>query len=1061
MSFARTVVRRPVSMLMVFVVLTGLGIFGLSRIPVDFFPEFELPIIVVTTQYEGAGPQEVETNVTRVLESSLSSVSGIEEMTSTSAEGSGTVILEFVWGTDLAEATNDIRDQLEIVTALLPDEAEDPRILKFDPSSQPIIDIAVRGDLPLEELRDIADDVVRPRFERVEGVGEASVQGGQERQVRVEVIQNRLQALGVTISQIEQALRVQNQQVGGGEIQEGERNLLLRTSGEFESLEEIRNTVIAFGAPSQSRGRTSQLARPILLRDVAEVEFGLSEVDQLAFVNGEPGVYLAIRKESGTNSVQVADGIKAELERINETLPAGVELEVVDDTTTIVRSALNEVGSSMLIGLGFATLVLFLFLRNGRTTLIVAISVPVSFSITLAAMYFAGRSLNVVSLSGLVMALGLIVDASIVIIENIHKHRSEGLDRENAAILGTQEMVAAITASSLTTISVFLPIILLRGELDVIGVMFGEIAFTIVFAISSSLLVAIFLVPVLASTYVPLRSPEKLNQRNKLIRSFDRTMARFFSWLDGIYARALRGVMSARATTLFVAFAILVVSLLLLVQLDVIFAPQTEEDSITIEFELPVGTRIEVTEVALRRLGTMISQEFDELQTVLVTVGSGGAGGPAGGIATSSEHIGDVTVNLLPLEERTMSVSEIEDFVREHADLFPGVQISFSESQGGALSGSDPIDIAVISDDLDQASDTAYAIQRLILDRFPEVTEPTLSVTDALPELEIVIDRERAYAFGLSVADIAGEIRANVQGTTATQYRSGGDEIDVFVTLREEDRSDVPDLEKIFLTSSTGDVVPVSNFAALQRRSGPVAIERENEQRVVHVTGGILPGHTPAEVQSQVRVEIENQIVLSDGVRLDFSGEQAVIEETSSAFLAVLIIAIVLVFAVMAGQFESFKSPFIIIFTIPLMVIGAIGIYFIMGQPFSMFSFMGLIMLAGIVVNDGIVLVDYTNLLRVRGYEIIEACIEGGRSRLQPVLVTTLTTALGMTPLAFFPGEAAVATQPVALTIVGGIISSSLLTLFVVPVLYSLLANKNRVRKVDPAAQLRLAEQPE
>lgn len=1057
MSFAQTVVRRPVTMLMIFVVLTGLGVVGLLDIAVDFFPEIEFPTIVVTTRYDGAGPEEVETNVTRVLEGSLSNVGGIDEVSSSSSEGNSTIVLEFVWGTDLTEATNDIRDQLELVAGLLPDDAEDPRILKFDPSSQPIMDVAIRGNLPLEELRDIAEDVVQPRFERIEGVGEASIQGGQERQVRVEVIQNRLQALGITITQIQNALRSQNQQIGGGEVAEGERNLLLRTTGEFDSLEEIRNTVVAFGAPASSQGRTSQLTRPILLRDVADVELGLADVEQTATVNGEPGVYLAIRKESGTNSVEVADSVRAAMEQIAPLLPAGIVLEVIDDSTSIVRSSLNEVAASMLIGLAFATLVLFVFLRNARTTLIIAISVPVSFAIALAAMYFGGRTLNVVSLSGLIMGLGMIVDASIVVLENIHNHRMAGMSAEQAATLGTQEMFASITASALTTISVFLPIVLLRTQLGVIGVLFGEIAFTIIFTISASLLVAVLLVPVLASTYVPLRSTEALARRPRVWRSFDAAMGRFFDRLDRVYARSLRAVMAARGTTLFVAFAVLVASLLLVPRLDIIFAPATPADSITIEMELPIGTRLEVTEAAVQQLGALIDAEFDQLQNILVASGSSGGGGF--GIGSSSENIGEVTVNLPPLGERTIGVDQIEQFVRDNAYRFPGIEISYSDSQGAALSGSDPIDVSVISDDLDAAGETAYAIQRLMLDRFPQITEPTLSVSDALPELEVVIDRERAYAFGLSVSDIAGEIRANVQGATATQYRSGGDEIDVFVALREEDRSDIPDLERIFLRSSAGGLVPIANFASLRRRTGPVTIERENEQRIIHVTGGLSPGNVPAAVQAELEAAITDSLVIPDDVQLSFTGEQAEIAETASVFMIVLLIAVLLVFAVMASQFESFRSPFIIVFTIPLMLIGAIGIYFLMGQPFSMFSFMGMIMLAGLVVNNGIVLVDYTNLLRVRGMDVLEACIEAGRRRLRPVLMTTFTTILGMTPLAFFPGEAAVATQPVALTIVGGLFSSTLMTLFVVPVLYSLIAGKSRVRKVDPSAQLKLAQE--
>ena len=1042
MSVARTVVRRPVTMLMIFVVAVGLGLVGLQQIAVDFFPEIKFPVIVVSTRYRGSGPEEVEASVTRVLEGALSNVGGIEKVRSSSSEEFSTVTLNFAWGTDLVAATNDIRDRLELVAGALPKDAGEPRILKFDPSGEPIMEVVIRGDLPLPELRDIARKTVKPRFERVVGVGEASIQGGQMRQVRVDVIQNRLQAFGITMTQLQTALGSQNREVGGGRITEGERNLLLRTTGEFTNLDEIRDTVVASAAPPNSHGRTSRLGRPVLLRDIADVSLGLTDLDQTTTLDGDPSVYVAIRKESGANSVKVADAVRAEIERIAATLPAGVALEVAYDDTSIVRSSLDEVVSSMLIGLVFATAVLFVFLRNGRTTMIIAISVPVSFAITLAAIYFSGRTLNVVSLSGLIMGLGMIVDASIVVLENIHTHRMAGMSTEDAATLGTQEMFTSITASALTTISVFLPIVLLRRQLGVLGVIFGEIAFTIIFTISASLLVAVLLVPVLAATYVPLRSTAALARRPRVWRSFDATMGRWFDALDRVYAKGLRGVLAARGTTLFVAFAILAASLLLIPRLEVVFSRPTPEDSMTITVALPIGTRLAFTEAAVRELEALLTAEFDEhVRNVLVTAGDGGL-----------QHTGEVTLGLLPLGERTVSVDRIRQFVRANAYRFPGIEIRFDESAGAALSGSSAIDVSVISDDRDAAGRTAYAIQRLMLDRFPQITEPRLSVSDALPQLEVVIDRLRAYAFGLSVSKIAEEVRANVQGTAATRYRVGGDEIDVFVALREEDRSDIPDLERIVLRSSVGDLVPLSNFATLRRGAGPITIERENERRIIHVTGGLAPGNVPATVEAELQAAIAASLVVPEAVQLSFTGEQAEIGASTSTFLLVLAIAVVLVFAVMAGQFESFRSPFIIVFTIPLMVVGAIGIYFLLGQPFSMFSFMGLIMLAGLVVNNGIVLVDYTNLLRVRGMEPFEACIEAGRRRLRPVLMTTLTTMLGMTPLAFFPGEASVATQPVALTIVGGLFSSTLMTLFVVPVLYSLIAGTSRVRKIDPAA---------
>lgn len=1049
MKFVAVIVRRPVTILMLFLVLIGLGLLGVRSIPIEFYPEVELPVVQVVTRYDGADPRVIENNVTRVLESALSSVGGIVVTSSSSAENLSSIGLEFSWGTDLTEATNHIREQLELVRSQLPRDAEDPQIRKFDPSSQPILYVALQGDLPLADLLEIADDAVRPLFERIEGIGEVTVQGGRERQIRVDLIQNRLEAFGLTAGQVVRVLESQNQQIGGGRVNEGSRNLLLRTSGEFADLEQVRNTVVAAGTPAVTRGRTSRLARPIRLRDVAEVSFGLADAEDLVLLNGIAAVNLAVRKQSGTNSVAVADAVKAEIERLNPSLPSGTRLEVAVDSTSIVRSSLANVASSMLIGLSFAVLVLFFFLRNLRTTLIIGLSIPISLLLTVGAMYWSGVTLNVITLTGLIIGLGMIVDASIVVLENIYTKRTEGLDVKTAAVHGTQEMISAVTASALTTICVFLPIILMQNELGLIGVMFGNIAITIVYAILASLVVAVLLVPVLASTYVPLRSQSERDAKRRQFRPIAEALDRFFERLDRAYARAIRSVLAARVVTLFACFALFAASLLLFTSLEVIFAPPTAEDSIAIALELPVGTRLEETERVLRRLTALVVEEFDNISNTVGIAGS--SGGPFFGGAPNG-HFGELTVNLLPLGTRTESVDDIEQFVRDHGYLFPGVKIRFSQSQGAQLAGADPIDIAVISDDLEAATGTAYRIQRIMRDRFPEIVDPVLSVSDGRPELEIVIDRDRAYAFGLSTADIGKEIRTSVQGRGATKFRTEGDEIDIFVSLRDEDRSGLPDLEMIFLTTPAGESVPVSSFAVLQRRSGPVTIERENEQRIVRVTGGLRPGAAIGEVQGRLEESLKVGVPLPDGVRLDLSGEQAVIEETSNALLAALIIAIFLVFSVMASQFESFRSPFMVVFTIPLMLIGVVGIYLLMGQPFSMFSFMGLIMLAGIVVNNGIVLVDYTNLLRARGMGVIDACAEAGRSRLRPVLMTTLTTMLGMVPLAFFPGEAAMATQPVALTIVGGLLTSTLLTLFVIPVLYSIISAGAPVRREDTTA---------
>ncbi|MFW5844250.1 MAG: efflux RND transporter permease subunit, partial [Spirochaetota bacterium] len=528
MNFVDIVVRKPVTMLVVFLVAAGVGIFTAGNIPIDLFPEVEFPVIAVVTTYDGAGPREIEENITRVVEGALANVSGIDTISSTSSEGNSAVILELYWDVDLPEATNEVRDQLELIRNALPEDADDPRILKFDPSALPILDVAVRGDRSPEELRALAEELVQSRLERLEGVGEAALRGGREEVVRVDLIQTRLAAFGITVREVARMIGAQSSDAGGGTIEEDSRLLYVRTTGQFRSVEDVADTVVAYTPRSTTLASGSRGSRPVVLSEIAEVYRGYEEPSRIVYVNGEPGVYLAIRKESGTNSVEVGDLVKAEIELINQTLPGDITLQVVSDDTTLVRSSLEQVTGSLLTGALFAVLVLLFFLRNIRTTFIITISIPLSLVITLLAMYFGGVTLNLLTMSGLILGLGMIVDSSIVILEHIYTNRLSGMSPREAAEVGTKEMITAITASALTTISVFLPILLFRRQLEFFGVFFGNIAFTVVVAILASLAVAILLVPVLASSYLPLRLPSQRFRRLRFLKPVDDGLGRFF-----------------------------------------------------------------------------------------------------------------------------------------------------------------------------------------------------------------------------------------------------------------------------------------------------------------------------------------------------------------------------------------------------------------------------------------------------------------------------------------------------------------------------------------------------
>ncbi|HUX20809.1 MAG TPA: efflux RND transporter permease subunit [Spirochaetia bacterium] len=1043
MSFVKVVVRRPVTMLMIFVVLVGLGIYAMTRVPIDLFPSFNPPILSVSTTYAGAGPAEVERDVTEPLEAALSGISGVDSMRSTSAENSSQIRLSFLWGTDTTEAANDIRDRLGAVVSRLPDGVDAPRIWKFDPNAHSILEIAILGPGSAERRRQIAEDYVQAELQQIEGVGQADVVGGLDRLVRVDLDQTALAAHGIPVTAVAQAIKAQNIDSAGGSISQGTRKALIRTAGEYQSLEDLQNVVVAYARSEDNQRQSAVGPRPVLLKEVADVSWGYEEATRRVYINGEPGVYVSVVKESGANSVQVADAVNASIGKISATLPAGITLEMTSDTTTAIRSSLNQVTSSLLQGGVLAMLVLFVFLRNWRTTIIIGIAIPVSMLITVLAMYFGGLTLNVISMSGLILALGMTVDSSIVVLDNVYRHRSTGTEVKLATINGTQEMITAITASALTTISVFLPILIFKNSLGFLGIIVGDISFTVVVAIIASLAVATLLIPVLSSTYLPLRTPEQRTHHVKLFAVLDSGMERFFLWLERIYQRALAAALRRRLLTIVAVLAILAVSLSLIPKIGIVFSGATAEDNVRVSLRLRAGTRLEITEASVLDLAQLIKKDVPAIQNLIVTAGGGGSRGG---------NSGSINVTLPPVEQASFTADDVIRSARGHAGQFPGMQIGFSQNRGHSISGSNAVDVLIRSRDMEAATKTAYDVQRLLLEKFPEVTEPDVDVAAALPEVQIVIDRLRAYDLGVSVSAVATEIGSAMNGIGAGQFRTAGTNYAINVVLREQDRSTLPDLERIFVKNSSGTLIPVSSVASIKLSTSPVSIQREDEQRTVHVTGGLVEGYQIASVQPRITKAISQDLVKPDGVSIDFTGELSAIQEAGSQIGIILAIAIGLVFAVMAGQFESFRSPFIIFFTIPLMFIGVLLLYYFIGTPLSMFSFIGLVMLAGIVVNNGIVLVDYTNLMRTRGMGALEACLEAARHRLRPILMTTLTTILGMAPLAFFPGSGAQITQPIGMTIVGGLASSMLITLFLVPVLYSLIAGKVPIRKIDPNA---------
>lgn len=1054
MSLSSTAVSRPTTVFIAFVLLIGLGVFATLNLPIDLYPEIEPPILVVYTSYSGAGPEEIEKTVTRPLEGTLSNVSNLEELTSTSSKGSSMVMLTFTYGTNMADAANSVRDNLELVKRFLPDGADTPLIFKFNPSMIPIMGLMVTGNRSPEELREIAENAIVPRIEQVPGVAMASVSGGRQKIIRVEIPQNRLAAYGLTITQIRSILASQNVAVSAGSIMDEGLSYLLTTAGEYQSIDELGATVIAYKGGGVVGGQ-AESPRLVYLRDIADIYEGYRSEDSLVYVNGIPAVQISVQKQSGKNSVQTARELRKRLERIAKEVPPGVQITEIFNTTDIIENSINQVSSSALQGALLAILILFVFLRSIKPTIIIGITIPVSLLLTLMIMYFWGLTLNVMTLAGLALGVGMLVDNSIVILENIYRYREKGAKLRPAAILGSQEMMTAITASTLTTICVFAPLVMFRGMLEIVGELFSGLAFTVVISLTTSLVVAVVLIPVLASHYLPLTT-RKQKPLQGLLAVIDRPFAAFFDGLDMAYRRAVDWVLRHKTITVLFIGALFVGSLLLIPVIGYIFMPEQEADSITVNATLPVGTPLKETDTVLRSLEALIQQEVQGYKRIIVNVGQQGFFG----LGSSSVNRGSIQITLPPYKERIDSAESIKQKVRSHFTQFPGVSFSFSSStQGMRIGSASPIDILVKTDDLVKGKAIAEKIMNLIKERVPQATEPSIDLRDGLPQIEVQFDRERMYALGLNVYTVGNELKAAVDGLTATKLRQGGNEYDVVLILPESDRDELPDLDQLFVNSPTGQRIAFSSFARYVKSTGPITIRRENQSRVIHVTAGTLPGVPLNVVENQIRALISQEIPAEEDVIIEYSGDFQQLQEYFVKFILIMVVAVFLVFGVMASQFESLRDPFIIIFTIPMSVIGIVAIYGLTGEIFNILTAVGLLVLVGVIVNNGIVLVDYTNLLRKRGLSLHEACVEAAGNRLRPILMTTLTTVLGLVPMAFFPGEGSELVAPIGKTVLGGLSFGTLMTLFLMPVIYYVFNRHSDERQARQEARIeRIAE---
>jgi len=1049
MSLAKSVVSRPVTILIIILLFVILGVFAWINLSVDLMPSVEYPYIFVGTSYPGVGPEEIESAVTRPLEEALSGVSSLQKITSISTTGYSNITLQFAYGTDLSDAANSARDAIQSVLRTLPSNAGWPSIYKYNPSSEAIIDYTVSSSIRTpDELYDIAKNQIAQMMQQSTGVASADIFGGRDRIVCIEIPESRLEAHNLTINQIQSKLDSQNVQVEAGSIISGGVSYLLTTKAKYNSLDEIKKTVIAH-VPNTKYPDAGKI--PIFLGDIADVSWGFADPTRTFLVNGQPLLDISVQKESGKNSVNVVDELKKKIPQIQAAAPNDITITEYYDSTKQIKSTLNAVGASAISGIALAVLVLFLFLRSITPTVIIALSIPVSIIVTLMFMYFAGFTLNLMTLAGLFLGVGMLVDNSIVILENIYHYREKGAKLRPAAVLGTQEMVMAITASTLTTICVFVPMIMFKDTLESMGQLFYPIAFTIIISLATSLATAVFLVPVLSSRFLPLVTRKQRPLKGRLAK-LDAFFARRITGMENGYRRIVSHILKHKLRTIIAIFIVFAGSLMLIPIVGYKYLPNMKSDMVDIAMTLPLGTPLEETTKQLLLLQDIAEKEITAdgkpaYKSLIINSGSNGT------------NTGELQIMLPDYAVRKMDSDEVQARMRPHFNEFPGVNFymavfSGTSSMFGGGMGGRPIDIALHIENLAHGKEIAERIVNILKTEVPEALEPQIDLQDGLPELDLIIDRDRMYALELDAEAVGKEVSAAVEGLTInTRYEQEGNDYDIVLRYKEADRSSIPDLEHIFVINSEGKRIPVSSFAKIVKGTGPVTINREEQSRAIHITAALVPGAKLNEVIDKIQSLIRAEIPAENDLVIEYQGDIQNAKETGGAFIMIILAAILLVFGVMAALFESFKDPFIILFTIPLALIGVIAIYLITGERFNMLTAVGMLVLVGVIVNNGIVLVDYTNLLRKRGYSLNDACIEAAGSRLRPIMMSVLTTVVGLLPLAFFPVEGTELVAPIGKTVFGGLTFGTLMTLFLMPAIYALLNKRDDERRARGEAR--------
>jgi HAE1 family hydrophobic/amphiphilic exporter-1 len=1022
MSIYSASVKRPVTTILVFVGIMVMGIYSLTKLPVDLYPEMELPFVVVYTTYPGASASDIESNVTRPLENSLNSVSKLKELTSTTSDASSVIFMNFEYGTNLDEASNDIRSALSFIERYLPEDCEKPTIIKFSTSMMPIIFYAVTAKESYAGLEKVLDEKIVNPLNRIEGVGSVSLAGVPGRKVYIDVDPRKMEAYNLTIEQIGNVLRSENMNMPAGYLEMGKTDYPLRIQGEFPESDVVKNLVI-----------TSYNGNSVYLKDIAEVRDTIRESKLDTKINGTKGMSMYVQKQSGGNTVKVTKEVDKALANLKKDLPQDVKIEKLFDSASFIKGSVSNLTETLMYAGIFVILVVLFFLGRWRATFIVILTIPISLIVAFIYLFVTGASINIISLTSLSIAIGMVVDDAIVVLENITKHIERGSRPREASIYATNEVWLAVIVTTLTVVAVFFPLTFIKG---LTGVLFKQLGMIVSITIVTSVFAAITITPTLSALLLKWYPAKK----DAPLWTYDGSIRKGLDWFDRFYEKTLRWALHHKTVVSIFATIIFIGSMSLFAVIKTEFFPQADESRISATIELQTGTRVDQTILTANKIDNLIKEKYPEVNIIATSAGSDDQGGFGSIFGAGGTHKISYSLSLKPIEERKKSVFEIVEEMRaDFSKMSEIINFTLSTSDNMGSFGGSAVDVEVYGYNIAETNLVAQELEAKIK-KIAGAKDVTISRAKSKPELQIVFDQNKMSANGLNTAMVSTAVKNRVDGLTATKLRQFGDEYDVVVRLKKDARSTLTDIENLGISNPGGQVIRLGEIAQVKEYWSPPNIERKRKERIVRVS------FTPykrslTDIQADVQKAID-ETVLPGGVMVQISGA---IKEQMDAFTDIallMLVSLILVYLIMASQFESLKMPFIIMFSIPFAFSGvAIGL-FVTNTTLSVISGIGAVMLIGIVVKNAIVLVDFINLMRERGHELYEAIAISGRSRLRPVIMTSATTILGMLPLAMSTGSGSELWSPMGVAVIGGLVFSTLVTLVLVPVVYAIFAKR-------------------